>query len=231
MISIESLTKTIGEKNILRGITLTVNQGETIGILGPNGAGKSTVLKIIGGLMKPSSGIVTINGLTIKKDPFLVKNKIGFLAHNSYLYDHFSPLENLMFFGKLYQVENCERKAKELIRDVGLTFFMHEPVRSFSRGMVQRLAIARAIIHEPEILILDEPHTGLDQQAVKLLNEVILKMKAKGSTILMVTHDFAQTVETCDRIVIMKQGSVVDDFHVTDRSVDYIYEKYAGQVG
>lgn len=231
MIAIEGLTKTIGEKNILRGISLKVNQGETIGILGPNGAGKSTILKIVGGLMKPSSGTVTIDGFTLKSDPLLLKNKIGFLAHNSYLYDHFSPLENLKFFGSLYRIENCEAKAKELIREVGLTFFMHEPVRSFSRGMIQRLAIARAIIHDPEILILDEPHTGLDQQAVKLLNDVILKMKAKGATILMVTHDFAQTVETCDRILIMKQGSVIDDFAVTDRNVDFIYEKYLGQVG
>lgn len=231
MIAINGLNKTIGEKTILRNVSLQVEKGETIGVLGPNGAGKSTILKIIGGLMKPSSGTVEIEGVTIKENPLETKSKIGFLAHNSYLYDHFSPLENLKFFGKLYNVDNCEVKAKELIREVGLTYFMHEPVRSFSRGMIQRLAIARAIIHDPEILILDEPHTGLDQQAVKLLNNVILKMKAKGSTILMVTHDFEQTVETCDRIIILKNGSIIDDFKVTNPNVDLIYEKYLEQVG
>lgn len=231
MIAIEGLNKTIGEKTILRNISLQVNKGETLGILGPNGAGKSTILKIIGGLMKPTSGTVEINGHKLKDNPMEIKRKIGFLAHNSYLYDYFSPLENLIFFGKLYNLDNCEVKAKELIREVGLTYFMHEPVRSFSRGMIQRLAIARAIIHDPEILVLDEPHTGLDQQAVKLLNNVILKMKEKGSTILMVTHDFAQTVETCDRIVIMKHGLIIDDFHVSNPNVATIYEKYSEQVG
>ncbi|WP_102345487.1 heme ABC exporter ATP-binding protein CcmA [Bacillus sp. Marseille-P3661] len=231
MITIQALNKTIGAKDILRGIHLNISHGETIGILGPNGAGKSTILKIIAGLVKPSSGIVEIDSLNFKEHDLEVKKKIGFLAHNSYLYDHFSPMENLKLFGQLYKVENCEEKAKELIREVGLTFFMHEPVRSFSRGMIQRLAIARAIIHEPQILILDEPHTGLDQQAVKLLNDVILKMKDKGTTILMVTHDFAQTVKTCDRILIMKHGMIVDDFQVKERNSDYIYEKYSGQVG
>ncbi len=230
MIVIKELNKTIGEKTILRNVSLQVDKGNTVGILGPNGAGKSTILKIIGGLMKPSSGSVKIEGQKIKDNPLEAKKRIGFLAHNSYLYDHFSPLENLKFFGKLYNVENCEVKAKDLIREVGLTYFMHEPVRSFSRGMIQRLAIARAIIHDPEILILDEPHTGLDQQAVKLLNNVILKMKEKGSTILMVTHDFAQTVETCDRIIIMKHGAIIDDFKVTNPDVDMIYEKYVEQV-
>ena len=231
MIAINGLNKTIGEKTILRNVSLQVDKGDTVGILGPNGAGKSTILKIIGGLMKPSSGIVEIEGQKIKDNPLETKKKIGFLAHNSYLYDHFSPLENLKFFGKLYNIENSEERAKELIREVGLTYFMHEPVRSFSRGMIQRLAIARAIIHDPEILILDEPHTGLDQQAVKLLNSVILKMKEKGTTILMVTHDFAQTVETCDRIIIMKHGAIIDDFKVTNPNVDLIYEKYVEQVG
>ncbi len=230
MIETKGLIKTIGDKMILRGINLSIKKGETVAILGPNGAGKSTVLKILGGLIKASSGEVKVNGLDLKKDSYDVKRKIGFLAHNSFLYDHLTPLENLKFFGKLYGVENVEERAKQLIDEVGLSFFTHDPVRSFSRGMMQRIAIARAIIHQPEILLFDEPHTGLDQQAIKLLNDVILRMKEEGSTILMVTHDFQQAIETCDRFIIIKNGKVVDDLQNVERNIDTITEKYMEQV-
>ncbi len=230
MIETKGLVKTIGDKMILRGINLSIKKGETVAILGPNGAGKSTVLKILGGLMKATSGEVKVDGLDLKKDSYDVKRKIGFLAHNSFLYDHLTPLENLKFFGKLYGVENVEERAKQLIDEVGLSFFTHDAVRSFSRGMVQRIAIARAIIHEPEILLFDEPHTGLDQQAIKLLNNVIIRMRQEGSTILMVTHDFQQAVETCDRFIIIKNGKVVDDLQNVEKNLETITEKYMEQV-
>lgn len=230
MIETKALVKTIGDKMILRGINLSIKKGETVAILGPNGAGKSTVLKILGGLIKPTSGEIKINGLDLKKDSYDSKRKIGFLAHNSFLYDHLTPLENLKFFGKLYGVVNIEERAKKLIDEVGLSVFTHDPVQSFSRGMIQRIAIARAIIHEPEILLFDEPHTGLDQQAIKILNDVIIRMKQEGSTILMVTHDFGQAIETCDRFIIIKNGKVVDDLQNIDKNLDAITQKYAEQV-
>ncbi|OIJ20402.1 heme ABC exporter, ATP-binding protein CcmA [Anaerobacillus alkalidiazotrophicus] len=230
MIETKGLIKTIGDKMILRGINLSIEKGETVAILGPNGAGKSTVLKILGGLVKASSGEVKIAGLDLKKGSYDSKRKIGFLAHNSFLYDHLSPLENLKFFGKLYGVQDVENRAKQLIDEVGLSFFMHDPVRSFSRGMIQRIAIARAIIHDPEILLFDEPHTGLDQQAIQLLNKVILRMKQEGATIIMVTHDFGQALETCDRFVIIKNGKVVDDLQNIEKNLDAITEKYMEQV-
>lgn len=230
MIETNGLIKTIGDKMILRGINLSIKKGETVAILGPNGAGKSTVLKILGGLIKSTSGEVKINGLDLKKDSYDIKKKLGFLAHNSFLYDHLTPLENLKFFGKLYGVKNVEERAKELIAEVGLKVFTHDPVRSFSRGMIQRIAIARAIIHQPEILLFDEPHTGLDQQAIKLLNDVIMRMRKEGSTIIMVTHDFQQAVETCDRFIIIKNGRVVDDLQNIEKNIDVITEKYMEQV-
>lgn len=230
MIETKALIKTIGDKVILRGINLSIKKGETVAILGPNGAGKSTVLKILGGLIKPTSGEIKINGLDMKKDSYESKKKIGFLAHNSFLYDHLTPLENLIFFGKLYGVENVEERAKQLIEEVGLSFFTHDPVQSFSRGMIQRIAIARAIIHQPEILLFDEPHTGLDQQAIKLLNDVIIRMKQEGSTILMVTHDFGQAIETCDRFIIIKNGKVVEDIENIEKNLEAITDKYMEQV-
>lgn len=230
MIETKGLIKTIGDKMILRGVNFTVKKGETVAILGPNGAGKSTVLKILGGLMKASSGEITIDGLDFKKNIHEIKRKIGFLAHNSFLYDHLTPLENLKYYGKLYGVNDVEKRAEQLIKEVGLSFFTHEPVRSFSRGMIQRIAIARAIIHQPEILLFDEPHTGLDQQAIKLLNDVILRMKQEGATILMVTHDFQQAIETCDRFLIIKNGKIVDDLQNVEKNLTMITEKYMEQV-
>jgi heme exporter protein A len=230
MIQITKLTKQADTKLILRGIDLSIEKGETVGILGPNGAGKSTLLKVIATLIKPSSGEVKINGLDLKKNGKQIKKLMGYLPHSSLLYEHYSPLENLVFYGKLYGVKDVEAKAIKLIKDVGLSFFLKEPVKNFSRGMIQRTAIARAIIHDPELLLLDEPHTGLDQGAISILNDVILTMKKKQTTTLMVTHDFKQAAEICDRIIIIKNGKVVDDFPISRNQLDLLTEKYQQHV-
>lgn len=230
MIEIKKLTKQADNKLILRGVDLSIHKGETVGILGPNGAGKSTLLKVLASLIKPTSGMIKINGLDLKKDSLEIKKLLGYLPHSSLLYDHYSPLENLVFFGNIYGVKNVEQKAAELVKEVGLSFFLNEPVKNFSRGMIQRIAIARAIIHEPEVLLLDEPHTGLDQGAIAILNNVILSMKEKGTTTLMVTHDFKQAAEICDRIVIVKNGKIVDDFGIENSSLGYVSQKYELQV-
>lgn len=226
MIEIKQLTKQADTKLILRGINLTIKNGETVAILGPNGAGKSTLLKVIATLIKPSSGEVKISGFDLKKNGSVIKKLMGYLPHSSLLYEHYSPLENLVFFGKLYGVKGAEEKAVKLIKDVGLSLFLKEPVKNFSRGMIQRTAIARAIIHDPELLLLDEPHTGLDQGAITILNEVVLSMKEQGVTTLMVTHDFKQAAEICDRIIIIKNGRIVDDFKITDNQLDLLTKRY-----
>ncbi|WHZ01692.1 ABC transporter ATP-binding protein [Neobacillus sp. YX16] len=226
MIEIKKLTKQADNKLILRGVDLSVKQGETVAILGPNGAGKSTLLKVLATLIKPTSGLVKINGLDLKKDHIEVKKLFGYLPHSSLLYDHYTPLENLLFFGELYGVKDVENRARQLVKEVGLSFFINEPVKNFSRGMIQRIAIARAIIHEPKIMLLDEPHTGLDQGAITILNNVILSMKEKGCTTLMVTHDFKQAAEICDRIIIVKNGKIADDFSINNKSLGLVSEKY-----
>ncbi|WP_223591441.1 ABC transporter ATP-binding protein [Neobacillus bataviensis] len=230
MIDIKNLTKQADNKLILRGVDLQVKKGETVAILGPNGAGKSTLLKVLATLIKPTSGIVRINGLDLKKNHIEIKKILGYLPHSSLLYDHYSPLENLVFFGNLYGVRDVEQRAMKLVKDVGLSFFLNEPVKNFSRGMIQRIAIARAIVHDPEVLLLDEPHTGLDQGAISILNNVILSMKEKGATTLMVTHDFKQAAEICDRIIIVKNGKIVDDFKIKNRNLDLVSEKYEMQM-
>jgi heme exporter protein A len=226
MIEINKLTKQADNKRILRGVDLSIKKGETVAILGPNGAGKSTLLKVLATLIKPTSGRVVINEMDLKKNHIQIKKIMGYLPHSSLLYDHYSPLENLVFFGNIYDVKNVEQRAVELVKEVGLSFFLNEPVKNFSRGMIQRIAIARAIVHEPEILLLDEPHTGLDQGAISILNNVILSMKQKGTTTLMVTHDFKQAAEICDRIIIVKNGKIVDDFTIENQNLGFVSEKY-----
>jgi heme exporter protein A len=226
MIEIKKLTKQADNKLILRGIDLSITQGKTVAILGPNGAGKSTLLKVLATLIKPTSGIVKINGLDLKKDHIEVKKMFGYLPHSSLLYDHCTPLENLVFFGNLYGVKDVENRARKLVDEVGLSFFINEPVKNFSRGMIQRIAIARAIIHDPKIMLLDEPHTGLDQGAITILNNVVLSMKEKGCTTLMVTHDFKQAAAICDRIIIVKNGKIADDFKINNNSLSLVSEKY-----
>ncbi|MFL6563125.1 MAG: heme ABC exporter ATP-binding protein CcmA [Bacillus sp. (in: firmicutes)] len=226
MIEIKKLTKQADNKLILSGVDLSIKKGETVAILGPNGAGKSTLLKVLATLIKPTSGLIKVNGMDLKKNHIKIKKIMGYLPHSSLLYDHYSPLENLVFFGNIYGVNNVEQRAIELVNAVGLSFFLNEPVKNFSRGMIQRIAIARAIVHEPEILLLDEPHTGLDQGAISILNNVILSMKHKGTTTLMVTHDFKQAAEICDRIIIVKNGKIVDDFRIEDQNLNFVSEKY-----
>lgn len=230
MIEVQKLIKQADNKLILRGVDLSIKKGETVAILGPNGAGKSTLLKVMASLIKPTSGTVKMNGLDLKKDHIKIKKILGYLPHSSLLYDHYSPLENLIFFGNLYGVKDVEKRAVELVKEVGLSFFLNEPVKTFSRGMIQRIAIARAIIHEPEILLLDEPHTGLDQGAISILNNVILKMKEKGTTTLMVTHDFKQAAQICDRVIILKNGKIVDDFTIKEQGLEIVSKKYELQV-
>ena len=226
MIEIKKLTKQADNKLILRSVDLSIKKGETVAILGPNGAGKSTLLKVLATLIKPTSGLIKVNGMDLKKNHIQIKKIMGYLPHSSLLYDHYTPLENIVFFGNIYGVKNVEQRAIELVKEVGLSFFLNEPVKNFSRGMIQRIAIARAIVHEPDILLLDEPHTGLDPGAIGILNNVILSMKAKGTTTLMVTHDFKQAAEICDRIIIVKNGKIVDDFRIENQNLDYVSEKY-----
>ncbi|GHI01008.1 ABC transporter ATP-binding protein [Neobacillus kokaensis] len=230
MIEIKKLTKQADNKLILRGIDLSILKGETVAILGPNGAGKSTLLKVLASLIKPTAGSVKINGLELKKNQLEIKRMLGYLPHSSLLYDHYSPLENLVFFGNIYGATEVEQRAVRLVKEVGLSFFLNEPVKNFSRGMIQRIAIARAIIHEPEVLLLDEPHTGLDQGAISILNNVILSMKGKKTTTLMVTHDFKQAAEICDRIIIMKNGRIADDFYIENQNIGFVSKKYQLQV-
>lgn len=209
MLELRKMTKLLGDKLVLRNITLTLEKGEILAVIGPNGAGKSTFFKCTVGLLQPTSGEILLDGKLVKKNSGEVKQKIGFLGHESFLYNTLSPLENLKFYGKLYKVKDLDRKANDLLKEVGLYLFRDMPIRSFSRGMMQRLAIARVLLPDPEILMLDEPHTGLDQEAVALLNKIIKKKQASGTSILIISHDFEQVHALADRVAVLRKGKII----------------------
>ena len=218
MLEFKNISKVIGDKIILRNFSLAVEPGESVAIIGPNGAGKSTFFKVAAGLMQLTNGEIYLNKELIKKKSSLLKKKIGYLGHESFLYNSLTPLENLIFYAKLYKVKNEKEKASELLKTVGLHYFKDVPIRSFSRGMIQRLAIARVLLADPEVLLLDEPHTGLDQEAISLLNGLIKEKQDKGIAVLLISHDFEQVMNICDKALVINKGKIVS-FQQIDRSL------------
>lgn len=219
MLEIKNLSKVLEDRPILKNISLTLEPGEILAVIGPNGAGKSTFFRCTVGLLKPTSGEIIFDGKVVKKDSTLYKKKLGFLGHDSFLYNNMTPVENLKYYGKLYKVKDLDQKINALLRKVGLTLFKDTPTRSFSRGMIQRLAIARVLLAEPKILMLDEPHTGLDQAAVSLLNKIILEKKRAGISILLISHDFEHVHALADRAAILIKGKIADIVKL-DRTTD-----------
>jgi ABC-type multidrug transport system ATPase subunit len=192
-----------------------VEEGEFIAIIGPNGAGKSSLLKIFTSLLSPTKGTLQIFG-TKGNDREDVQDRIGMLSHDTFLYDNLTARENLLFFGKLYGMEHAAlaERCDYLIRKVGLWKRAEDPVKNFSRGMKQRLSFARAIIHDPSLLLLDEPYTGLDMNASSLMENLLMENPAV--TKIMVTHDLDKAFRLCSRLLIMEAGNIVHDVAAND---------------
>ncbi len=209
MIVAKGLTKQIGSKRILKGIDLEVAAGEFVTCFGPNGAGKSTTLKILALLSKASSGQLFIDGMDVSKHGDVLRKKVGVISHNTFLYDNLSARENLVFYGKMYEVQDLNKRVEKLLEDVGLTYAANDTVRTFSRGMQQRLAIARSLVHNPPILLMDEPYTGLDEMAKGILNSVLQQLSQSKHTVFLITHDFDQGLEQSDQTVVLVGGRIV----------------------
>ena len=207
-----NISKTYGSKNVLRDISVRIPRGEFVAILGPNGAGKSTLLKILALISKPDSGQVIIGDQSFVHTPGELKRKIGIISHSSFLYPELTAYENLQFYGRLYGMDNLEAQIIADIKKVGLLLALNEQVYTFSRGMLQRLSIARALIHNPEVILLDEPFTGLDQHGISLLQGVLRDLQSNHKTILMVTHSFEDGMNDVDRILILNKGQIAADF-------------------
>ena len=207
--NIVGLKKTYGLKPILRGIDLTVQQGDRLAILGSNGTGKTTLLRILAGLTKPSAGMITVARLDILKDAQAIRQQVGFVAHQPYLYEELTALENLLFFGKMYNVAQARARAITLIQRVGLEKRMHERVSTFSRGQVQRLSWARALLHTPQLLLLDESDTGLDQEGQTLIDALLHEHTERGGTTLFTTHQLERALDLGTQVVLLNKGRIV----------------------
>jgi len=209
MIKVRQLVKNFGPHPVLRGVDLRVQRGEFLTLLGPNGAGKTTLLRIIATLSRPTAGEVRVGGWSLPKFADRVRPHLGFISHHPLLYAELTAEENLRFFARMYALPEPARRIAEVLDAVGLTARRNDPVGEFSRGMQQRLSIARAILHRPEVLLLDEPYTGLDQDAAAMLDEVLRSVATAGRTVVMTTHNLARGLANCDQVAILSRGKIV----------------------
>lgn len=231
MIQISGLVKQYGLNPVLRGVNLDVPAGAFVTLVGPNGAGKSTLLRIVATLLKPTAGEVKIGGWLMPQFSDRVREHIGLVSHQTLLYGDLTAAENLEFFAKLYRLDNSEARVAEALKRVGLAARQRDAVRTFSRGMMQRLTLARATLHEPDVLLLDEPYTGLDQDASALLDNLLLNESANGRTILMITHDLVHGLNLCDRVSILSRGKIVQEVASGSVTAAEFLDIYAAQTG
>jgi len=230
-IEVNDVTKSFGHHLVLRGIDLQLKSGQFLTIFGRNGAGKTTFLKILATLLRPSSGSVRLAGLDLNDDSMEIRRKIGVVSHQTFLYDELTAYENLKFYGKMYDVPNLDERARELITKVGLASSVHEKVRTFSRGMQQRLTIARAMVHNPSILLLDEPETGLDQYASAMLQDLLTSFEAEKRTVVMTSHSLERGLQMGNRIVILSDGKIACDEACKDMNLSDLQELYQRYTG
>ncbi len=210
MIEAHGLSKRYGGIAALDGLSFTLVEGSRTALVGPNGAGKSTLLALLSTLAAPSGGAASIDGLDVAAAPPELRRCLGVMAHRPMVYEELSPLENLMFFGRLYAVPELESRAEELLRAIGLWLRRDEPVEVLSRGYHQRLALARTLLHRPSVLLLDEPETGLDEQGLALLDELMLR--APGVTVLAATHRHDRIDSWADGVLRLDRGRLAEDW-------------------
>ena len=208
MIEVKKLVKRFGLKTILRGLDFSVQPGEFVALLGPNGAGKTTFLRILATLSRPSLGQVQVAGYNIPNQAAEVRAKLGVVSHLPLLYPDLTAEENIRFYGRMYGIADMETRVTEVLQMVGLDNRRKDLVRTFSRGMQQRLAIGRAVVHDPEVMLFDEPYTGLDQYASEMLDDVLRSVAAKGRTVVMTSHDLARAEDLATRFDILSRGVI-----------------------
>jgi heme exporter protein A len=215
----------------LQGIDLQLESGKCLGLVGPNGAGKTTLLKILSTLTVPSSGTATIAGLDASRAAERIRPLLGVLSHRTFLYGHLTAFENLHFYGRMLGVTQLSERIGEVLETVGLATLGRQLVRTYSRGMQQRLAIARAILHRPSLLLLDEPYNALDGQAVARVQELLRQLSGEGHTVVISTHDLPRGFELCDEIAIQRRGRIVDQITTSQNTLSTFSQLYSRHVG
>jgi len=200
-IEVRKVTKYFGDFPALRGVTFSASRGAVLALLGRNGAGKTTLLEILAGLSQPSGGEVRVGDSGQR-----LKSQVGYLGHGSWLYEDLSAEENLAFFGRLYRVDDLPQKIDRWLRETSLERFRDSRVSEFSRGMRQRLAVARAFLHDPSVLLLDEPWTALDDRAIEFLSDRILKAREEGKTVIVCSHQLREALQIADEVAVLERG-------------------------
>ena len=204
----EGLVRAFAGTPVLAGVDLVVRAGEAVVLLGPNGAGKTTLLRILALLLRPGGGRLALFGTETRAAPPALRRRIGYVGHESLCYPDLTAAENLAFYARLFDVPDATARIAELIGWAGLELAAHRPVRTYSRGMAQRLALARALLHGPDLLLLDEPFAGLDPEAVAMLQRCLGALRAAGHAIVLTTHDLERAAPVATRLAILHRGRV-----------------------
>ncbi len=218
MIKLTNLTKKYSDIVAVDNLNLHILKGEIFGFIGPNGAGKTTTIKMLGGILEPTSGKIEICGIDIKDEPESAKRKIGFIPDRPYLYEKLTGMEFLKFTADLYNVDEevFEKESQDSLNMFSLSDWSDELIESYSHGMKQRLIMAAALIHSPDVIVVDEPMVGLDPSAIKMVKELFRRLAAEGVTIFMSTHTLKVAEEVCDRIGIIHKGSMIAAGTISD---------------
>lgn len=225
-IKLQNVKKSYGNFNALTDISFDLFRGDFLSIFGPNGAGKSTLLKILSAQTRHTKGKVLFDNVELNSKPNEFRKSFGVISHLPFLYENLTAEENLKFYGKIYSVKDINRRVDELLKKVELINRKKDLVRNYSRGMLQRLSIARALVHNPDIILLDEPYTGLDQHASYILTNILKEQFENKKTIIMVTHNLSRGYDLASKIVIMKQGKIAfmeDKINVPEYEFEDIY--------
>ena len=207
-IEVRGLTKSFGNNLALGGIDLEVETGKTLAVFGPNGAGKTTLIKILASIMKPTAGEVSINGFSLKDNAEAIRSHIGIVSHQTFLYGNLSAYENLHFYSRMYDVPHYKKRIMQVASMVGMESRLYDRINTLSRGMQQRFSIARALLHQPDIVLLDEPETGLDQQAIAMLWELLKEDGSKKRSVVFTSHSLERGLKACDDLIILNRGKI-----------------------
>jgi heme exporter protein A len=230
VIETHALTKTFGLRPILRGVNLHVAPGECVALLGPNGAGKTTLIRILSTLARPTLGRVQVAGFPLPAGAAEVRRRLGVVSHHTLLYTDLTAEENLAFYARMYGLAQPAARMAQVLEQVGLTARRRDLVRTFSRGMQQRLSLGRALLPDPQVMLFDEPYTGLDPDASRMLDEVLRAVVGQGRTVLLTTHDLPRAVGLSDRVLILARGRIAFEARSSDLSPASFAETYASIV-
>ena len=229
MMTFSGIARVYNMRPVLRGVDLSLAPGDFVALFGPNGAGKTTMMRIAATLLRATAGDVAVGGYSVRNNAAAVRGLIGVVSHYTLIYNELTAAENLSFYANAYGLERSRvaDRVREVLGQVGLAKRAGDPVRTFSRGMQQRLAIARAILHDPPVLLLDEPHTGLDRQAAEVLARLLNQVGGRGRTVLMATHDVDRGLELSNRVAILARGRIVFDQPSAGLTIDSLARSYA----